>query len=68
LLLGSKGDLHGHDHVNFSHPRVNTHIEKSHLKSKWFSYSVDMYEVVDAIDGHVEVFEVPCEDAIWNIA
>jgi len=63
----SKGDSHKHNHVNFSHPHVNTQTKKSHSKSKWPSYSVDLYEVVDTIDGHVELFEVPREDAIWNI-
>jgi hypothetical protein len=46
---------------------VNTQTEKSYSKSEWPSYSVDLYEVVDTIDGHAEVFEAPYKDAIWNI-
>ncbi len=57
---GSKGDSHRHNHVNFSCPScVNTQIEKSYSKFEWPSYSVDLYEVVDTIDGHAEVFEAP---------
>jgi hypothetical protein len=67
LLPRSKGDSHKHDHVNFSCPCVNTQIEKSHSKFEWPSYSVDLYEVVDTINGHVKVFEAPYEDVIWNI-
>ncbi len=56
----SKGDSHRHYHVNFFCPCVNTQIRKLHSQCEWPSYSVELYEGVDTIDGNTEVLEVPC--------
>jgi hypothetical protein len=59
-----EGDSHKHDHVNFSHPLVNTQIGKLHLQCEHPSFNVDSYEVVDTTNGDVEVFEVPYGDGV----
>jgi len=64
LLLGSKGDSHRHNLVNFSHPCVNTQTKKWHVQIEQPSFSANRYEVVDIIDGGVEVLEALCGDEL----
>jgi len=43
LLLGSEGDSHKHNHVNYSHLHVNTQIGKSRVQIKWLLNNDDPY-------------------------
>jgi hypothetical protein len=68
LLSRTEGDLHRYDHVNFSRPRVNTHIGKSHVQIEQPSCNVNQYEVVDITNGSVEILEPLCKlDGMWHI-
>jgi hypothetical protein len=59
LTPRSQGDSHRHDHVNFSHPRVNHIIANS---------SVDVEQpIANQIQEDIEVLEIPCDDGVWHI-
>jgi hypothetical protein len=63
----SKGDSHRHDCVNSFCPHVHTQIGKLHSQYEQPSCSVNLYEVVNTIDGDVEVLEAPCGNGVWYI-
>jgi hypothetical protein len=59
LVLGSKGDSHRHDCVNFFHPHLNHIIARSGVESE--------QPRGNQIHGDVEVLETPGGDGIWHI-
>jgi hypothetical protein len=60
-------DSYKHNHVNFSHSCVNTHIRKLHVHIEQHYYNVDQYEVVDITNGGVEILEAPSRGGVWHI-
>ncbi len=66
VLQGLEGDSHRHNRVHFSHPCVNIQIGKLHVQIEWPSFSIHHYEVVDIINGGVEVLKALCENGVWH--
>jgi hypothetical protein len=54
LALGSKGDSHRHDYVNFFHPHVNHIIAKSHVKLCNLG-RIKFREMLKSLKLHVEM-------------
>lgn len=68
LPLGSKGDSHKHDLVNFVRPWINIETGKIlHVQIKQPFPNFDQNEIMDIIDGCVEVMEASYGDGIWHI-